>query len=120
MVGHTCTSCNGTGRTGPVHINRGDAPHEWVDSMPCPYCEGGVVSEDRWQAMQLGAALRRERVARNESMLTQSKRLGLSPSELSKLQRGVGGMAAWHHPFATRAFLEATSAAHSLQIGGRG
>lgn len=111
MSEHVCGKCKGSGRTaGPVHINRGDQPHEWVDSLPCFYCDGvGRVNDDKFAALQLGEHFRKQRIARGESVFEASKRLGLSPAELSGLERGKGGMAAWLHPFATRAYLEATA-----------
>lgn len=105
----TCPHCNGKGDTGPVHINRGSKPHEWRDNVPCTLCMGsGQVSDDVIEACALGKALRDKRVANDESLREASKRLGMSPAELSRLEQGRGGMAAWRHPFATRAYLEAT------------
>jgi hypothetical protein len=109
MSERRCEQCGGTGKTGPVHINRGDAPHEWVDSMPCAYCVDGVVSDDLYEAQQLGKKLRASRIARQETIYEQARRLGISSAQLSQLQRGVGGMTAWHHPFATAAWLEASA-----------
>lgn len=105
----TCPHCNGKGDIGPVHINRGDQPHEWRDSFPCTLCGGtGNVADDVIEARALGKALRDKRVANDESLLEASRRFGMSPAELSGLEHGRGGMAAWHHPFAARAYLEAT------------
>lgn len=105
-----CNRCGGAGKIGPVHVNRGDQPHVWLESMPCATCDGtGFITEDKASALALGARLKAKRVARGESILQQSKRLGLSPAELSGLERGKGGLAAWQHPFAARAWSEATS-----------
>lgn len=105
-----CPRCDGSGKTGPVHINRGSKPHEWRSEMACDFCGGaGKISEDQADAMKLGKAFRERRVARDESLREAAKRLGMKASELSALERGRGGMAAWHHPWATHAYLEATN-----------
>jgi len=90
MAERTCPECDGTGRTkGPVHINRGDQPHEWVDSLPCFCCSGArTISDDYWDARQRGAELRKERLARGESLFEAAKRQGVSPSEISRQERG--------------------------------
>ena len=104
-----CPDCKGKGWSGPVHINRGDQPHEWRDRIECHFCKGsGAIFDDQQEAANLGKKFREKRVAREESLLEASKRLGLRPAQLSRLERGVDGMAAWHHPFATTAYLEAT------------
>lgn len=103
----TCPTCDGTGKTGPVHINRGEQPHEWRESMPCLTCAGNkTIHNDKAIAMEFGRAARNKRVARGESLREASKRYGMSPAELSGLERGDGGMAAWEHPFATLAWLD--------------
>jgi hypothetical protein len=85
-----CPECNGTGRTkGPVHINRGDHPHEWRESMKCFCCRGvRYISQAHWDARERGAELRKERIARGESLFEASKRQGISSSELSRIERG--------------------------------
>ena len=104
-----CPRCEGKGWIGPVHINRGDKPHEWRERIDCDFCQAtGQATDDQMQAAELGKKFRERRVAREESLMEASKRLGMRPSQLSRLERGVDGMAAWHHPFATTAYLEAT------------
>lgn len=102
-----CPRCEGKGWIGPVHINRGDLPHEWRERMDCDFCEAtGKIDADKRTAIEMGWRLRAKRVAREESLMEAAKRLRMSPSELSGLETGRGGMAAWHHPFAQRAYLE--------------
>lgn len=104
-----CPRCHGKGWSGPVHINRGDKPHEWRERIDCDFCSAtGKIDQSKREAFELGKRLREKRIAREESLMEASKRLGLKPSELSGLETGRGGMAAWHHPFAQRAYLEAT------------
>jgi len=105
-----CPRCEGKGWSGPVHINRGDQPHEWRERMDCDFCGAtGKIDADKREAVEFGKRLRAKRVAREESLMEAAKRLGMKPSELSGLETGRGGMAAWHHPWATRAYNEATT-----------
>jgi hypothetical protein len=114
MSDHPCPRCEGRGWYGPVHINRGDKPHEWCDRVECDFCDGtSKIDADHHQAWTIGQAFRGARCAREESLREAAARLGLRASELSALELGRGGMAAWHHPFATSAYLEAR---HALTI----
>lgn len=104
---HQCPRCDGRGWIGPVHINRGDQPHEWREGMDCDLCGGtGQIDDDKLAAVELGKKLRAKRVAGEESLMEAARRLGVRPSELSALETGRGGMAAWNHPFATRVRLD--------------
>ena len=104
-----CNRCDGSGKTGPVHVNMGDKPHVWLDSMPCSTCDGtGKITADKAEAIALGAALKKRRVALGLSLYEYAPRVNLTPAQLSGLEHGKGGMAAWHHPFATTAHLIAT------------
>lgn len=106
----TCPRCEGRGWIGPVHINRGDKAHEWRERMDCHLCKAtGSINEDTRQAIDLGRRLRECRLARDESLREAAKRLGLSAAELSTLETGRGGLAAWEHPFAQRARHEISS-----------
>jgi hypothetical protein len=105
-----CPRCEGKGWVGPVHINRGDKPHEWRERMDCSLCKGtGQIDDDTRAGVEFGKRFRDMRIARGESIRECAKRLGLSTAELSGLEQGRGGMTAWHHPFATRAYVEAQS-----------
>lgn len=84
-----CHRCHGAGFVGPVHCNRGDEPHEWIDRMQCDVCGGGgELTPDQVMARTAGAAMRRARVDRGESLLEASKRLGMSPAQLSAIESG--------------------------------
>jgi len=105
-----CPRCEGLGWIGPVHFNYGDGRGEWKDRVDCDVCRGsGAIGADQKAAIDMGDALRSKRMDRDESLREAAKRLNLKPAELSALERGVGGMAAWHHPFAASAYLEATA-----------
>lgn len=84
-----CQMCRGSGHIGPVHINRGEQPHEWREKMNCLDC-GGAGSWDmqRWERWQIGQEHRRSRLNRDESILECSKRLGVGCAELSAYERG--------------------------------
>lgn len=106
-----CPRCHGSGKTaGPVHVYYGpDRGGEWLPHGTCSLCEGaGRVSSDTGEAMRLGEALRAHRKHNQMSMMEQGRRLNLTPSIISALSNGKGGMAAWYHPMATSAWLVAT------------
>jgi len=72
--------------------------------MDCDLCHTtGQITDEQMKAVDLGRQLREKRVAREENLMEASRRLGMRPSELSGLETGRGGMAAWHHPFALKA-----------------
>ena len=84
-----CEACNGSGKTGPVHINHGNRPHEWRESMPCPVCGGiGQVYAQHAKRIAHGKRLRAARVARGESLRETAARRGMSPSQLSAIEQG--------------------------------
>lgn len=90
MSERTCPECNGTGRTkGPVHINMGDLPHRWVDSLKCFCCDGTrQITQAHFDAREQGAELRAQRKARGEGLLESARRQGITPTELSRRERG--------------------------------
>jgi len=97
----TCPRCEGRGWVGPVHINRGNKPHEWREKMDCDLCgTRGTIDGGQRKAIELGKQLREKRLARDESLLEAAKRLKLKPSELSALETGRYGLTSWGHPFA--------------------
>lgn len=88
-MAETCETCGGEGSTGPVHINRGDAPHEWRGSMPCHDCDGtGQWTAERHARWQAGQKMRAERLARGESLREAAKRMGITPAKLSVTEAG--------------------------------
>lgn len=110
MSDFECPDCAGKGNVGPVHLNKGEAPHQWLEAAQCEFCKGtGRITRDLKDARDLGQKFRVMRMARDESLRDAAKRFGLNAYQLSSLERGTGGMAAWHHPFATSVYLEATT-----------
>jgi ribosome-binding protein aMBF1 (putative translation factor) len=84
-----CPDCKGSGKTGLVHINRGDQPHEWREGMPCWRCDGtGKIPDEMRDWMERGEVLRKARITREVSLRERAKELGISASELSAMERG--------------------------------
>lgn len=88
---HACAICRGTGDIGPVHVRF--ATHgEWRETMPCHDCGGtGRWSSERLAAYEQGQGMRAARVERGESIRDASKRLGIRPAELCRIERGDVG-----------------------------
>lgn len=84
-----CPDCKGSGKTGPVHINRGDQPHEWRESMPCLRCEGtGKIAAAMLDWMKRGEVLRKARIAREVSIMERAKELGMRSAQVSAMEHG--------------------------------
>ena len=85
----TCPHCNGDGGH-DCHINRGfDSSTHTFEWRRCETCEGdGVVSDERAKLIAEGKAWRDARVARMETLLEASRKLGIGPAELSALELG--------------------------------
>ena len=86
-----CPHCKCDGR-GEAFINRGPdistLTKEWVR---CRTCNGdGVVSDERASFIAEGKAWRDARVARQETLLEMSRRLGIGPAEISAIECGRG------------------------------
>ena len=85
-----CAGCNGAGSIGPVHLNYGNGRGEWRDNVTCFDCDGtGRWSEERLAAYRHGQTMRAERVSRGETILAAAHREGVSPSEISRRERGL-------------------------------
>jgi DnaJ-class molecular chaperone len=85
----TCWYCEGKGSTGPVHVNRGELGGEWIETMSCRECGGtGQWTDDRAARFYEGQKIRALRIARGESIGEAAKRMGISPSGVSAIERG--------------------------------
>lgn len=85
----TCQYCQGVGYIGPVHVNRGDSPHQWLERVDCSECGGtGTWSVQRAINYRDGQAMRTARVDRGESLREASKRLGITAAELCSIEAG--------------------------------
>lgn len=84
-----CPHCDGNGGHN-AFINRGlDISTHSLEWVRCRTCDGeGKVSGDRAALIARGRALRDERVARQETILEASRRLGMGPAELSAIETG--------------------------------
>lgn len=87
-----CKRCDGQGTLGPVHINRGEKPHEWRNEVTCWDCDGtGVWSEKRMEAWQKGRRQRAARIEKGETMIEAASRLGVSVAVLCAIEAGRSG-----------------------------
>lgn len=91
MADQTCPYCNGAGGF-EAFVNRGPDirthSHEW---MRCETCVGtGKINEGRAELIALGKTWRDARVARGETLMEMSKRIGVGPAEISQREHGRG------------------------------
>jgi hypothetical protein len=84
-----CPHCNGEGG-GEAFINRGlDIDTHTLEWVKCGTCKGdGIVSVVRERCIAKGKAMRDARVARQETLLEASRRLGMGPAELNEIELG--------------------------------
>lgn len=83
-----CPSCRAAGRFA-AFVDREDGTGNYEPSMRCPRCSGSgrvPATQARWSA--LGAAHRKARVGRGESLMQAAARLGMRPAELSAMEQG--------------------------------
>ena len=80
-----------------AHINRGmDTSTHSVEGVRCSICKGdGRISAAPAALMAQGKNWRDARVARGETLLEMSRRLGMSPADLSAIEVGRAEPAAY-------------------------
>lgn len=85
---YLCPVCLGSPKS-IAHFNMGEnKPHEWRE-IECDACEGtGRVTQHRMDAITEGKKLRQDRIERNMSLREEAQRLGISPVQLSRRERG--------------------------------
>lgn len=84
-----CPDCKGEKRVF-AHVNRGDGGSSGFEWINCLRCKGaGEVPDEQAVWMLEGVKLRTERMARGLSLREEAKRLGISPVELSAIERGM-------------------------------
>ena len=85
-----CPDCNGTGNRGLAVVCFADRPRSQITNARCPSCGGsGQVSDLRQQWAMIGEAHRKARIERLESLRECARRLRISPTALSKMERGI-------------------------------
>lgn len=91
-----CPRCNGDGGH-DAFINRGlDISTHSVEWVCCLTCLGeGTITEARAAMIEKGKALRAARVARQETLLEASRKLGIGPAELNAIEMGRAPSAAY-------------------------
>lgn len=90
-----CHQCNGTGKTGLIHFNKGfneqkgGCDGEWRESMPCLPCDGsGQVPDEMADWIAFGKDFREKRRSRGETIGQAATRLKLSVPQLSAIENG--------------------------------
>ena len=89
-----CPKCDGTGKGGPLHINKGPnqkgiCEGHWFRESLCPFCTGsGEVPDHVAGWIADGKALRNERISRNELSINAARKLGISLTEFSAAETG--------------------------------
>jgi hypothetical protein len=83
-----CPDCQGKGQV-HAHVNYGPAGCKWK-RIDCFRCKAtGIVPDEQAAWIAEGRKRRDERVARGVSLRDEARRLGLSPAELSSIERGM-------------------------------
>lgn len=85
-----CPDCNGTGKSGLAIVCFSDRHRSQITNARCPSCNGsGQVSDEQQQWAMIGEAHRKARIERLESLRECARRLRISPTALSKMERGI-------------------------------
>ena len=80
-----CHVCSGTGITLSIAC-----PGFKISELPCEMCDStGSLTPERQAAIQRGAAVRDDRLARNMTLREEAKRLDINAVKLSKRERGL-------------------------------
>lgn len=90
-----CPDCNGAGKTGPVHLNKGfneqsgRCDGEWRESISCMRCSGeGIVPDAMADWIANGLTMRSARRVAGESLSAAAKRMGITVPQLSAIEHG--------------------------------
>ena len=87
---HSCPNCTDGKVT--AFVNRGpDIDTHSIETFPCATCGGTAKIDDELAGWIIkGKAARDARVVRRESLLEAANRMGITPGELSQIERGHG------------------------------
>lgn len=85
----TCPGCNGAG-TNPAFVNRGpDISRHTFENVTCAVCRGfGRITAEHKDRIEAGRKMRDDRVARGQTLRDEARAMGITPSKLSRLERG--------------------------------
>lgn len=90
-----CPDCKGTGKCGPVHLNKGFNEQtgrcggEWREAISCARCDGaGTVPDAVAEWITNGLAMRTARQVAGESLSAAAKRMGITVPQLSAIEHG--------------------------------
>ena len=88
-----CPACNGAKKSMCFVDGRDAQGRAWGDvrEVACLTCKGsGEVSEDHLVRMEHGKAMRDERVRHGITLMAAARARGISPAQLSSMERGDG------------------------------
>ena len=97
---NTCSTCHGTGKTGPAFVDYANGTGELVSDTKCRTCAGaGRVSAEMSRRMKVCSDARDRRVRAGIGIRDGAARLGFTPAKLSAMEHGMADpepiMRAW-------------------------
>lgn len=86
----TCQTCGGTRKMIALHARMSDGSSRFGMELPCFDCDGtGETDAQMPQRKMRGALTRQRRLALGLGLRTFSERVGIPPSDVSRMQRGL-------------------------------
>lgn len=79
-----CPECEGKG----FHVALA-CPGARIVHLPCRVCDNGEITQDDLDRIKAGRDKREDRIRRDMSLREEAKRIGISPVELSVIERGL-------------------------------
>lgn len=89
---YECPTCKGTGKRSVLATfsNDGARCHGGFATIGCDFCGGsGQATEEQMKMRQIGDAIREERNKLKIPMRAYAAFMGIKPSALSRLERGI-------------------------------
>lgn len=89
MAEEACPGCDGVG-SNPAFVNRGpNISRHTFENVICAVCRGfGRITAEHKDRIEAGRKMRDDRVARGQTLRDEARAMGITPSELSRLERG--------------------------------